>query len=125
MGSSVGFVSSGVWALAGKWFLVDQTPCIWVRMCPFWVSSDSEKNFLTFFTFTRGHDRYLPFRMALSQVALVGKPEAPWRYLLAGSMIGNYYTLLISSEGDGLYFLKNSMCLSMRAQEGTSYRGFN
>ena len=63
--------------------------------------------------------------MALSQVALVGKPAAPWRYLIAGSILGNSYTSLIASEGDDLSFLKNSMCLSMRAQEGTSYKGFS
>ena len=39
-------------------------------------------------------------------------------------MLGNSYTLLIASEGDDLSFLKMSMCLSMRAQEGTSYKGF-
>ena len=63
--------------------------------------------------------------MALSQVALVGKPTAPWRYLIAGSILGNLFTLLIASEGGGLAFLKISMCLSMWAQEGTSYKGFN
>ena len=62
--------------------------------------------------------------MALSHVALVGKPEAPWRYLIAVSMLGNLYTLLMSSDGDALSFLNASMCLSMRAQKGTSYRGF-
>ena len=89
MGSSVGFSSSGVWALAGRWFLVDRTTCIWVRMCTFWVSSDFGKNLLTFLTFIRGHDRYLPLQMDLSQVALVGKSAALWRYLIAGSMLGN------------------------------------
>ena len=63
--------------------------------------------------------------MDLSQVALVGKPAAPWRYLISGSMLGNLYTFLMASEGDGLYFLNASMCLRMLAQEGTSYRGFN
>ena len=56
MGYSVGFASSGVWDLVGRCFLVDCTPCLWVRMCPFWVSSDSRKNLLTLFTFIRGHD---------------------------------------------------------------------
>ena len=63
--------------------------------------------------------------MALSQVALVGKPAALRRYLISGSMLGNSYTLLIASEGVGMPFLKMSMCLSMRAQEGTSYKGFS
>ena len=57
MGSSVGFASFGVRALVGRWVLVDRTPCSWVRMCPFWVSSDSGKYLLTFFILTRGHDR--------------------------------------------------------------------
>ena len=63
--------------------------------------------------------------MALSQANLVGKPAALWRYLIAGSMLGNSYTLLIASEANGLYFLKTSMCLSMWVQEGNSYKGFN
>ena len=40
-------------------------------------------------------------------------------------MLGNSYTLLISSEWDGISFLNISMCLSMWAQEGTSYKVFN
>ena len=63
--------------------------------------------------------------MVLSQVALVGKPDAPWRYLITGLILSNSYTLLIASEGDGLSFLKISMCLSMQVQEGTSYKGFS
>ena len=66
MGSSIGFASSVFWALVGRWFLVDCTPCRWVRMCPFWVSSDSRKCLLTFFILTKGQDRYLPLRMVLS-----------------------------------------------------------
>ena len=119
MGYSVVFASSGVWYLAGRWFLVDNIPCLWVRMCPFGVSSESGNNLLNFFTFTMGQNMQLLFRMALSQVNLVGKPAEPWRYLISGSMLGNLYTLLMASEGDGLTFLNASMCLSMRAQEGT------
>ena len=80
---------------------------------------------MTFLILTRGHDRYLPLQMVLSQVALVGKPDAPWRYLINGLILRNSYTLLIASEGDGLSFLKISMCLSIQAQEGTSYKRFN
>ena len=62
--------------------------------------------------------------MALSQVALVGKPAAPWRYLIAGSMLGNSHTLLMATDGDGWSVLNDSICLSIQVQEGTLYRGF-
>ena len=107
MDSFVGFASSGVWALAGQWVLVEWTPCLWLHMCPVWVSSDSGKNLLAFFTCTRGHDRLLLLRMALSQVTLVGNLAAPWRYRIDELMLGNLYTLLISSEGDGLSFFES------------------
>ena len=55
----------------------------------------------------------------------MGKPAAPRRCLIAVSMLGNSYSLLIALEGGGLSFLKISMCLSIQAQEGTSYKGFN
>ena len=57
MGYYVGFASSGVWAMAGQWFLVDRTTCLWVRMCPFWVYSDSGNYLLKIFILTKGHDR--------------------------------------------------------------------
>ena len=52
------------------------------------------------------------------------KPAAPWRYLLSGSMLGISYKWFIASEGGGLSLLKIYMCLSMRAHELTSYKGF-
>ena len=54
----------------------------------------------------------------------MGKPAALWRYLISGSMLSNSWTLLIASAGEGLSFLNISMCLSMRAQVGTTYKGF-
>ena len=61
MDYSVGFDSSGVWALAGLCFFVDRTPFLWVLMCPYRVSSDSGKNLLTFLHLpgaTIGNSRY-------------------------------------------------------------------
>ena len=40
MGVCTGVASSGVKALVDFWVLVERTPRRWVRMCPFWVSSD-------------------------------------------------------------------------------------
>ena len=57
MGVCTGVASSEVRDLVDGWVLVDHTPCQLVRMCPFWVSSDSGKSLLTFLILTRGHDR--------------------------------------------------------------------
>ena len=57
MGVCTGVASSGVRALVDGWVLVNRTPCCWVCMCPFGVSSDSGKCLLTFYILTRVHDR--------------------------------------------------------------------
>ena len=62
--------------------------------------------------------------MALIQAALVGKSVAPWRNLIDGSMFGSSYTLLMASDRDDRSVLNDSICSSMRAQDGTLYRGF-
>ena len=69
--------------------LVGQTPWRWLRWWPFWISSDSGKCLLTFLTMMSGQVRKLPLRIAASQVALVGKPMAPWRYLTAPAILGS------------------------------------
>ena len=57
--------------------------------------------------------------MLLGQVAFVGKPVAPWRYRIAGSMMGGSYTLLIASTALGRMWLKNSRWESILVVEGT------
>ena len=58
---------------------VERIPCRWLCMCPLWVSLELGKHWLTFFMFTRGQERNLPFLVALSQVGLVGNPAAECR----------------------------------------------
>ena len=72
--------------------LVDWTPCRCVLICPYCVSSDSGKCLLTFLTLINGQVLKFPALMALSQVVLVGKPAAPWRYRMACAMLGNSNT---------------------------------
>ncbi len=59
--------------------LVAQSPCWICFMCPFCISSDLGKCFVTFAEVSPGNVVRLLLWITASKVFLVGKPSAAWR----------------------------------------------
>ena len=76
---------------------VDLTPYFVCFMWPFWVSSDSGKCREMFSGVMPGNVTRLPCWAAVSNVALVGVPNAAWRNLTTSFVFGFLYTLIAVS----------------------------
>ncbi len=87
---------------------VERRPLRVFLPCPFNVSSDSGKCFLTASAVSPGHDAYCLLMMALIHVGLVGYPAAAWRYRINSGRVFNSYVLCIASFGGGR-FVRNSV----------------
>ena len=99
--------------------LVDLTPCVVCYIFPFWVSSASGKYLFLTLIVNPVHVVKFPSLTLLSHVDFFGNPSHACRYLIACSVLGNSYSLLMDWLGSGRLsimvstFLFPTLCFSV------------